>query len=187
MKRVIPFSICIFLSIAQSFGQRSVYDSTDKNYRGIDFSFKDDFAYWRYDFRQKKATKKNFSIGHLTFWRAEKWDNNNNAEFHSAWTPGISFDIYNLKDSAKAKEASRFVRSLSLCQSYEIGGDLFVVGNFIFVNPESCVLCYRKLTNKEYCRPTINIIFSNIDTSKVLKIRDIIDQFPIQQANVKQR
>ena len=181
MKIVGHILVLILLSSSQGYGQNIVYDTTDKYYAGIDFTFKDNLSYWTYDFRSRKPTKKDQSIGHITLWRTEKWDDNKDKEFHVSWNPGISFDIFNLKDSAKALELSRTMRSLTVCKIPQVGGDLFVLGNFVFVNSEPCVSCYRKLTNKEYCRPMINLLFSGIDISKISRLKDLINQLPIKE------
>ena len=162
-------------------GQNNVYDTTDKHYTGIDFRFKDDLNYWTYQFKKRKATKKNLAIGHISLWRTEKWDDNKDKEFHPSWNPGISFDIFNLKDSIAALELSKTMRSLTICETPQIGGDIFVVGSFVFVNSEPCVSCYRKLTNEEYCRPTINFLFSGINISKFSTLKDLINQLPIKE------
>ena len=162
-------------------GQQSIYDTTDKHYDGVNFGFTDDLSYWTFRFQKKKATKKNPSIGHIAFWRTQGFDDNTEKEFHSAWSPGISFEIFPLKDSIKALEVSTNMRSVALCETPQIGGDWFIIGSYLFVNGESCVLCYRKLTNTEYCRPTVNQIFSMINVAKSSSIREIISQLPIKE------
>lgn len=180
MKIAVQLILLLMLTSCCAIGQQSIYDTTDKHYRGINFGFTDDLGYWTFKFEKNRATKKNPSIGHIAFWRKQGFDDHTNKEFHSAWSPGISFEIFSLKDSLKALEVSKNMRSVALCETPQIGGDWFVIGNFIFVNGESCVLCYRKLNETEYCRPTINNIFSMLKVSKETSIKEIINQLPIK-------
>jgi len=161
-------------------GQQLVYDTSDKQYAGIDFKFKDDLSFWTFKFQKKRATKKDPSIGHIAFWRIQGFDDVTDKEFHSAWRPGMSFEIFLLKDSIKAREISTDIASLSLCEIPQIWGDLFILGDFIFVNGESCVLCYHKANKTEYCRPTINYIFSMLRVTNDTSIKEIITQLPIK-------
>lgn len=181
MKIAAQLFLLIILTNYCANGQQPIYDTTDKHYRGINFAFTDDLNYWTFKFQEKRATKKNPSIGRIAFWRTQGFDDNTNKEFHIAWSPGISFEVFFLKDSIKALEVSKNMRSLALCETPQIGGDWFIIGNFLFVNGESCILCYRKLTNTEYCRPTINQIFSKLIITKNSSIQEIIRQMPIKE------
>jgi hypothetical protein len=180
MKIVTRLWFLVLLTPSMSIGQQLVYDTSDKQYAGIDFKFKDDLGFWTFKFQKKRATKKDPSVGHIAFWRTKGFDDVTDKEFHSAWSPGISFEIFLLKDSIKARELSAGIASLSLCEIPQIGGDWFILGNFIFVNGESCVMCYRKSNKTEYCRPTINYIFSLLRVSNDTSMKEIVNQLPIK-------
>jgi hypothetical protein len=182
MKIIYQFLILFLFASTQVIGQTFIYDTTDNHYAGVNFTFKDDLKYWTYKLHSKKPSKKDQSIGYINFWRTEKWDDNADKEFHMAWNPGIGFEIFDLKDSSVALNISRQVRLLSSCVAPHIGGDYFVVGNFIFVNSVSCVSCYRGKNSTDYCRPTIYRIFKNIDLTKISSLTDIVQQLGIKRS-----
>jgi hypothetical protein len=172
---------CFFSSIL--FSQKNVYDTTDPFYAAVDFSFKDDLNVWRYKAHLRKPTNKNPSLGYVIFWRTEMWDDNTDKEFHMGWNAGIIFQVFNIKDSALGLSLSRFARNSTQCGPPRIGGDWFILSNFLFVNEEPCLACFRKKNATDYCRPVINQIFSQIDLSNVSSVKDIIKQLPIQEGN----
>ena len=181
--KIFPLAIIFFLFLEkQAVCQKFIYDTTDTYYAGVKFSFQDDLNYWTYKFHPKKTTRKDKSIGVINFWRTERWDDSKDAEFHTSWNPHISFDIYNLEDSAIAQNTSRIMRAITSCVPPHTGGDYFIVGNFVFVNPVSCVSCYRGKNNTDYCRPTIYRIFKSIDLTKVTSLKDIIQQLEIKSS-----
>ena len=183
MKIIYQFFILLLFTSTQVIGQTFIYDTTDSHYAGVNFTFKDDLNDWTYKFHSKKPSKKNRSIGYINFWRTEKWDDNTDKEFHMAWNPGIGFEIFDLKDSSIALNISRQAGMLSSCVAPRIGGDYFVVGNFVFVNSVPCVFCYRSKNNTDYCRPAIYRIFKSIDLTKVTSLTDIIQQLGIKSSD----
>ena len=183
MKPIYLFLISFLFTGLNTIGQTFIYDTTDNHYAGVDFSFKDDLNYWSYKLHTRKPSKKDQSIGYINFWRTEKWDDNTDKEFHSAWNPGIGFEIYNLKDSSVALKISNQTRLLSSCVPPHVGGDYFISGNYIFVNTVSCTSCYRGKNKTDYCRPTIYRIFHSIDQTKVNSLTDLIKQLGIKSSD----
>ena len=181
--RFIIILILSSLSSKLSFSQINVYDTANKYFSKTDFSFKDDLSNWRYKLQLKKGLfKKSKSLGHLMFYRTEAWEDLTK-EFHWKWNAYIQFEIYNIKDSTLALDASQSVRKFDYCNPLETGGDYFVVGNFIFVNEVNCVQCAKE--NKDYCRPTVKKAFMNVNKNEISTIQEIVSQFQIQDGYKK--
>jgi hypothetical protein len=182
IRQIILILISCFVGCT-SFCQENVYDTTDPLYAAVDFSFKDDLNVWRYKARLRKPSNKNASLGYIIFWRTEKWDDNTDKEFHMGWNAGIIFQIFRIKDSALGLSYSRFARNSTQCSPPRVGGDWFILSNFLFVNKEPCLACFRKKNATDYCRPVMNQIFSQVYISNVSSVKDIIKQLPIQEEN----
>ena len=167
----------VLLALGYITNGQSIYDSTDQYYSKTDFSFKDNLDVWRY--KVHMYNRNSDQIGYIILWRAEPWDFSN-AEFHSAWSPNIRFDVFRLIDSLSVFSDVDSIRKSSTCRPPEVGGDRFIIGDFIFANYQFCLTCVG-LGNKDYCRPTIKRIFENIDRTKISSLKDILNQLPIKR------
>ena len=101
---------------------------------------------------------------------------------HISFKPSICFYIYNISDSIHCNNESKSLKELSNCIAPQVGGDLFIIGKFIFLNPELCLSCGTPFYGKlDYCRPLINFIFSKLDYKNVETIQSIVNQLPIRK------
>jgi hypothetical protein len=180
--------ISAILNFAKSFGQQQhaqIYRSKNYFCSKTDFSFVDTLNLWSYEFDTAYTIKKyDFikPVGRLTFWRNRPIAEGMNLRLYGKpWTPNITFEIYNSADSAYCVQISKRVQFYSSCTPPDLGGDIFVVDKFIFVNQNVCVDCERYETKMDYCRPVINMLFSAIDDSKITNIQSLIDQLPIKK------
>jgi hypothetical protein len=188
MKQYLLF-VFLFLVWTKSFCQTAdskMYNKPDYYYTRTDFTFSDTLTNWNYylnltskDIWNDSLTK---PIGQITFFRTKPlFDSVNRRSYGIDRTPIIDFVIYNITDSAKCFERSEFTRHISSCVPPAVGGDIFVIGKFIFLNNSVCLRCYNE-NMVDYCRPTIKNIFSKVNLAKVSSLREIVGQFEIKES-----
>jgi hypothetical protein len=182
--------IFLFLVWTKSFCQNAdskTYVNPDYYYSKTDFAFADTLANWNYNlilFSENWGSDTILKpVGEITFFRTKAlFDSISRRVYGIDWTPSIDFKIYNITDSARCLERSEFTRHISSCVPPAVGGDIFVVGNFIFLNNSVCLHCYKYDNDVDYCRPTIKNIFSKVRLDKVSNLREITQQFGIKQS-----
>ena len=187
MKKLIIYILIFFLS-SNLFGQKSnfvIYDSISFYYSNSDFSKIDTLSFWNYKLDLYSDSIDNDSInliGKLSFWRIKPIDDGISKNLYGKhWTPFVNFEIYNLSDSIFCNKQSKIVRIISSCLPPNVGGDLIIMGEFIFLNRSVCLQCESYDTKLDYCRPIIKKLFSELDFSKINTIENIVNQFPINR------
>jgi hypothetical protein len=191
MKQYLLF-VFLFLVWTKSTSQTAdskIYVNSDYYYSKTDFTFSDTLINWNYYLTTSVKSIWNDSlakpIGQITFFRTNPlFDNVNQRSYSKDWTPRIDFEIYNITDSAKCFELAQFTRQVSSCVPPAVGGDIFVIGKFIFLNITVCLRCYDK-NMVDYCRPTIKTIFSKVRLDKVSSLKEITQQFSIKESEPK--
>ena len=186
--------LCILFS-SSSFGQNLVFDTTvyaRESYSKTDFSNIDTFQLWNYLLDTTYKGRETDSIkpsGQLIFYRTSSIDDGISKKIYGRlWTPVISFDIFSVADTSYCFERSARTRIYSSCVPSDVGGDIIIIGKYLFLNHSVCVRCERHDTKVDYCRPVINYVFSKIDKNKITTIQSLVHQFiiaegkpPIQQ------
>jgi hypothetical protein len=178
--------ILAFLTItATSFGQHvtyKVYPTSDFHRLGTDLGNIDTLSLWNYRLDSPYVTRFQDSvkpIGYISFWRTKPISNEPKL-YDQAQVPSINFEIFDIKDSSFCYQSSRLTRFFSSCVAPDVGGDLFVIGKFIFLNRYVCVNCGSYgIPNIDYCRPVIKFIFSRF-TGDISTLADIVRQLPIK-------
>lgn len=126
------------------------------------------------------------SLGELTFQRAhEVKDSISEKLYKTGFLPLITFQVYDIEDSAYCFKKSSRTRVISSCLPPEVGGDIIVFGKFIFLNLDVCIRCKRHDNGVDYCRPIVNKMFSGIAKTKANSLEQIVEQFPIQGQVIK--
>ena len=183
----------LFLTWTKIFCQTvdtKMYDKPNYYYSKTDFSFVDTLSKWSYNLtlNSKSIWKDTVTkpIAKITFFRTKAlFDTISRRTYGRDWAPRIDFEIYNITDSLKCFERSDFTRNVSSCVPPSVGGDIFVVGSFIFLNNDVCLNCDKYDNGIDYCRPTLKKIFSKVRLDKVSSLQEIIEQFDIKQGEPK--
>jgi hypothetical protein len=103
-----------------------------------------------------------------------------------SYKPFIHFLVYQIRDSAAAYKISEFNMRFTANPPPNGGGDLFTIGNFIFVNDEMSIRCCSPFGGKiDYCRPLINFIFMPLKTKKFLTVAELLSQLPIKKCAIE--
>jgi hypothetical protein len=190
MKQTI-FFFGLILLLTRVSGQNQPLVANDHDslyYSKTNFSVVDTLELWNYNLdKNYKAPGKDSvkPIAQITFWRTKPIDDGLSLEIYKQlWTPFISYEIYNLSDSTYCYYKSKLTRLISSCIPPNIGGDIFMIGNYIFLNRMVCLRCLRYDTGTDYCRPVINLILSRIDKNKVATLDEIAEQFIIKRGDI---
>jgi len=168
-----------------------VYDTLSHNkYLCLktDFSLIDNIGFWNYRYDPKYRGFKNAlvkPIGKIYFWRTDALDDGTG--YGRDWKPEIDYEIYYLKDSSYCFQESLHTMLISSCLAPDAGGDILLIGNFIFFNHDVCVDCCRYSDKKDYCRPLINDLFKKIDLNKAKTLNKLIDQLNIKEGELKMK
>ena len=175
----------------ESFGQNVVFDTSvneppivgEKYYSKTDFSKIDSLQYWKYKLNMKyhgTETDTLKPIGQIIFLRTKTINDGISKKLYGRdWNPNITFDIFNVADSLNCFKNSTRIRFFSSCVPPQVGGDIIIVGKFLFLNRSVCLSCQRYDSKIDYCRPVLNYIFSNIRKREVETVEELVQQFPI--------
>lgn len=144
----------------------------------------DSMEYWNYDLRtiDKGQHKDSVQpIANVIFFRSRPLQDSFSRRIYGKdWSPVMEFSIYKLSDSAFCSRRSLSTRFLSSCVPPDVGGDIIITGNFIFLNNDVCLHCRKYDTKIDYCRPVVNSLFGGLDKNKLSSIEEIVAQFPIK-------
>lgn len=182
MKKFLLIIITLFLSLhilAQETGY-TINDSLKRYLHKSYFAQIDTIEYWQYKISTDTKHHKNKKfkpLGFITFKRIVAINDTAYMElYHRPWQPQISFEIYNIKDSAYCKNESNTIMLISSCGYPNTGGDYIIVRDLIFLNTSVCVNCKSYDTGIDYCRPIINYILDNINTQNITSLSTLDDE-----------
>lgn len=161
----------------------SINDTTSYYYSKTNYNHIDTLDCWNYELNKNYRPDIKDSVqpmALLSFFRNKPLhDSISLSIYRKPWTPSISFEVFYLKDSSYCFQESGRIRFLSSCSPPGTGGDIFIIGNFIFLNRDVCLQCVKYDSGTDYCRPLINYLIGKIDKNKINTIDDIVNQFPI--------
>jgi len=119
-------------------------------------------------------------LGFIRFWRIKPIANDPILN-EQAPPPGINFEIFDIRDSSFCYRSAHNAIFYSSCVPPNVGGDVFVIGKFIFLNRSACVHCGSAgAPHVDYCRPVINFIFKTLADSDISTLADIVRYLPIR-------
>jgi hypothetical protein len=189
MHKINPAPFLAFLFICQM-GISIAARASEKE----QFEYKTDtLAHWRYTMDREYQAPFSDSVkpvARIVFWSAKPAAiGADQKQGKNAWTPDISFELFNLSDLTWCKKKSEMTKSLSSCKPPGVGGDLYVVGNYVFLNREVCVNCIDHSTQKDYCRPVMNYLFNKLNKTQAHTLDELAKQldahFPVVKAGLK--
>lgn len=158
-----------------SFSQKQV-NETQKKY--LDTIAKWDF---KINFTDIPINKSIRPIAIISFFRKEHiLIISSDKKLKKKWTPNINFNIYTISDIDKCKLESNNIKTLSDCISSNIGGDFYIIGNYILLNEQACLNCIIPNSEIDICRPVIEYFLSNIIISNDSSFLDIENQIRLK-------
>ncbi|MFI1770274.1 hypothetical protein [Thalassobellus citreus] len=125
-----------------------------------------------YDFEKRNDSVK--SIGLIQFLRTKSIKDKKREEIYNEdWIPAIQYEIFNISDFEFCEQASLRTKRLASCLPPNVGGDLIVVQNYIFLNRSVCLNCIGTENKVDYCRPIVNKVLSDLDLTKTNNLMEI--------------
>jgi hypothetical protein len=185
MKPLSLLILTIFLS-STLLGQQEnpVFRNTSLDtYSKTDFSKVDSLSCWFYVLMDKNPSYEDSikPVGQLIFQRTHAVDDSVRKQLYgNGFLPIYTFQVFNIKDSVYCFNKANLIRRFSSCASPDVGGDIIVFGDFIFLNANMCMVCRRYDNGLDYCRPLINKMFLSVDKTKANSLEQIVKQFPIK-------
>ena len=173
MKNIFKQACIIFLLLSslQGFAQTT----------GNDFATKQSYfdrvlKPWKYSFKLLDSdTTHNTPVAKITFERSEairvKKDR---------IKPAMSFDIYRIEDSSFCLEKAKMIKLTSSCTTPNIGGDIIMVGHYIFLNSSVCVNC-GLTSGVDFCRSNIAALLSYLSKDRNDDVTLWIKNLPIER------
>ncbi len=158
--------------------QKNAYYLSETKFSQVDTATK-----WTYFFdtgygKQWKDSIK--PLGLIEFWRTEPLDDSISKFIHGKWwTPRIRFEIYHARDSMACFKKSTNIRFFSSCVPPDVGGDIILAGDFLFLSKGACLSCKKYDTGEDYCRPVINQLFQRLIGMKKKSLSALIDALAI--------
>ena len=159
------------------------HSSGADNYSKTDFSKIDSLNCWFYVLTDKSPGYEDAvkPVGQLIFQRTHAAKDKIREElFNGGFVPNVIFQIFDIKDSAYCFKKSRTIRTVSSCNSPDVGGDIVILGKYIFFANSVCLQCKGFDNSLDYCRPVINKIFLSVDRKKAASLEQMVKQFPIK-------
>ena len=182
------FFSCTSLQLFAQTDNSVFRSSASDNYSKTDFSKVDSLSCWFYVLMNKNPSYEDSikPVGQLTFQRTHSVkDTIAESLYRSGFLPNFTFQIFDIKDSAYCLKKSELIKKISSCISPDVGGDIIILSNFIFLNINVCLHCKRYDNGVDYCRPIINKIFLRVDKTKANSLEQIVGQLPIKGQVIK--
>lgn len=176
--------LCVVLFIAvKGFGQNKNNIVTGSTFVADPNFYKKILEKWNYQFTPPgPATKKEAvnALGNVTFWQIVPVKTDT-----GLWIPHISFDIYNKTDNEFVSKVSGKVHDNPNCHPEERGGEIYTLGNFLFVNNENCPDCLAYFTGANYCKSNLKLIFKNTKVDDKTSLPDLLAKLPVEKGTFK--
>ena len=165
-----------------------VYGATDSRFSAVNLKNIDTLSLWNYQLDTPFVSGFRDSIkpvGHISFWRIKPFAADLEKNKNTRAVPFIDFEIFDIRDSSFCDQQSRKIMFITNCVPPNVGGDLFAIGHYIFLNRWACVSCGSQSEPlRDYCRPVINFIFSRFSGNERSSLADIVRQFPIKAGKI---
>ena len=113
-------------------------------------------------------------IGRIIFFRTKAINDEKREKIYGKkWHPKMEFDIFEISELEFCRQESIKIQTLSSCLGKTVGGDLIIVGEYIFLNRNTCLNCIGTENKEDYCRPVINTVLKDLNLSESNSVRQI--------------
>ena len=192
MKKIC-LSVILLTVLNLCFAQKglTIYEPGSRFTNKTDLSLIDTLERWEYIvdtlFKPRREGTNVKPIATIIFRRNKAlYDKKSRETYGRDWMPSMHFEIYNIADSAYCLKESKITAMLSSCVVPDVGSDIFVIGNYIFLNPSVCINCAKYDNGVDFCRPLINFVFSKVNPQQTHTLEEIVGQLPIKRVNLKE-
>lgn len=148
----------------------------------IDSIVVEPIADWRYMFDPTPDTlreSKVASLGHVSFIRKDSIPSELHQRlYHRGWRPGMSFHVFPITAYSDCSTEQRRVIHLSSCLEPNVGGDLFIVGQFVLFNRSVCLGCEWE-DGIDRCRGPISEIVKVMEQRAPVTVDELVKAIPL--------
>lgn len=181
MKKILPVFFLLFAF--KSFSQTKNNTTTGTVFIADPDFYKRLLEKWNYQFIPAgHATKKDSatSLGEIIFWMVAPVKTDT-----GMWTPHISFSIYKKTDNEYCARISGKIHDNPNCRPELRGGEIYTLGDFLFLNKENCPNCMAYFTGADYCKSNVKLIFKNTKVDDKTTLPELIEKLPLEAGNFK--
>ena len=99
--------------------------------------------------------------------------------------PSMIFNVYPIHLIDTIKKMSLECKIFASCIPPNVGGDYYVLQDYVLINYSSCVNCASSDNKTDLCRANINKILSSVSKKHYTSINDLIADLPIRKMTFK--
>jgi hypothetical protein len=179
-------TLCLLFIWIDIFSQSSHLDSSKINHL-------DSLELWSYDIltlKENEKIREGNPIYKIVFFRNTSikdslYENIIKRGHHcndNGFRPAMIFNVYPMSKIDSVKKMSKWTKTLSSCSPPNVGGDYYVLRDFVLINFPSCTNCSTYSDRKiDLCRDNIAKIISYISYKEYLSFEQIFNDLPIKR------
>ena len=157
------------------------WSQTDKDIYSRAELIYDSISLWSYDFWDVEP-KDSLIICKIMFFRNKPVnDSLYQRVYGGKKTPSIIYSVYPVSMLDSIRTMSKHVQMFTSCAPPSIGGDYYVLNDFILINYSSCVNCASADYKSDLCRGNVKTILKSVSTNKYDTFEDLCNALPIDK------
>jgi hypothetical protein len=145
----------------------------------------DSITAWSYDIVPNYRIDTNLICRIAIFRNKEIPDKLSQEVYGKGIRPSMIFNIYPVLLIDTIKKMSLECKIYASCIPPNVGGDYYILQDYILVNYSSCVNCASSDYKTDLCRANINKILSGVSKKHYGSIDDLIADLPIKKMKFK--
>ncbi|HVN58937.1 MAG TPA: hypothetical protein VMT63_11605 [Bacteroidales bacterium] len=143
--------------------------------------FIDSLSNWSYDILPNRGMDSDLVCRIILFRNKEISHGHSQQASGKGFTPSMTFNVYPVSMLDKVKRMSSECRKTSSCIAPNVGGDYFVLQDYVLINYSSCVDCASADYKTDLCRANIKRILSRIEKNHYSSINTLLDDLHISK------
>jgi hypothetical protein len=145
----------------------------------------DSLTDWSYDNVQSDIEDSNLVCRIAFFRNKEIPDELSQKVYGRGLRPLMILNVYPISLIDTVKRMSLECKILSSCVPPNVGGDYYILKDYILINYTSCVTCASSNYNTDLCRANINRILSTIKKKHYSSIDELLADLPVKKKRFK--
>jgi hypothetical protein len=147
----------------------------------------DSLKLWNYDILNNDKEDSNLICKIVFFRNTPIKDQLFEKVYKTGLKPTMIFNVYPISMVDSVKKMSRLTRVTSSCLPPNVGGDYYVLKNFVLLNYSSCTLCSSSSTSEkiDFCRGNVDKIVSKVKDKEYNNFVQLCNDLPIEKGKYK--
>lgn len=158
-----------------------LFSQDDPSLKGQFYLSMDSLTDWSYDVVSNDRIDTNLICRIALFRNRELPDELSMQTYGRGIRPLMIFNVYPVSMIDTVKKMSFKCKVFASCVPPNVGGDYYVLKDFVFINYSSCVDCAYANYKTDLCRANINRIISSIKERHYSSIDELLADLPIKK------